>query len=77
MSYNTEGVIPFLTLIGILKKYGRVSLFTNKYTKYRGGRQSLERKINNLEFLIILEQAQTHTAKDDEAIQNLLTEKKL
>jgi adenine-specific DNA-methyltransferase len=77
LSYSTEGIIPFATLMEILKSHGRVTLLTNKYVKYRGGRQSLERKVNNLEFLIILERGKRHTSAQDKQIREILLEKKL
>lgn len=77
ISYNTEGIIPFEQIINILKEKGKVSLFTDKYVKYRGGRQSLHRKNHNLEFLILLNQKATHSRKDDNAIEKMLSTQKL
>lgn len=77
ISYNTEGIIPFQYMVDLLKKYGRVSLFTDKYVKYKGGRQSLQRKVNNLEFLIVLEKEKPHQLQDSHAMDEILMQKKL
>ncbi|HCL57374.1 MAG TPA: DNA methyltransferase [Spirochaetia bacterium] len=77
ISYNTEGIIPFHEMINILKEHGKVTFYTDRYTKYKGGRQSLERKINNLEFVIILEKEKVHSKEDTETIYKILTEKKI
>jgi len=53
MSYNTEGIIPFEELYEILSSRGATEVKTRDYTTYRGGRQSINRKVANLEFQLI------------------------
>jgi len=55
ISYSTEGIIPFDDLITRCAERGRVALVTNEYVKYRGGRQSISRLNNNIEFVIIVD----------------------
>ncbi len=55
ISYNTEGIINFEDLILELTKAGKLELFGNEYVKYRGGRQSLNREINNIEFVLVVD----------------------
>ncbi len=57
LSYSTEGIIPFEQLAEILSQHGRIHLYGTDYTVYRGGRQSLARKIDNIEFVIVVERA--------------------
>ena len=53
LSYNTEGIVPFEVIYDILERRGRVDIQVSDYTTYRGGRQSISRKVSNLEFLIV------------------------
>ncbi len=55
ISYSTEGIIPFDDLVKRCAERGRVSLVTNEYVKYRGGRQSISRLNNNIEFVLIVD----------------------
>jgi len=68
ISYNTEGIVPIEELIDILREKGQVQVYSNYYVKYRGGRQSIERKIRNIEFLIVVD---TTKDFDDRMIDNL------
>ena len=54
LSYNTEGIVPLEELLTILSSHGNVEIFTQDYTVYRGGKQSLTRKVNTLEFLLVI-----------------------
>jgi adenine-specific DNA-methyltransferase len=55
VSYNTEGIIPFEGLYEILSSHGRTKLISKDYVKYRGGRQSNQRRNQNLELLFVLD----------------------
>lgn len=54
ISYSTDGIIPFDTILDILSQKGELSIFSSEYTKYRGGKQALTSKIKNLEFVILV-----------------------
>jgi adenine-specific DNA-methyltransferase len=57
VSYNTEGIIPFLELFDMLADSGSVSIRTSPYVLYKGGRQSLNRGTYNQEFLFVLDRS--------------------
>jgi adenine-specific DNA-methyltransferase len=77
ISYSTEGTIPFERLIDVCAKRGRVSLLTNEYVKYRGGRQSLYRLNNNIEFVIIVNTEKKSTSHDIAGIGRSILYRKL
>ncbi|MDC7236017.1 MAG: DNA adenine methylase [Spirochaetales bacterium] len=52
ISYSNDGVIPFDTMMDICEQKGRVSIISNEYTKFRGGRQSNHRLHSNIEFIL-------------------------
>lgn len=54
LSYNTEGLVPLEELLEIMSGRGEVELFSREYTKYRGGKQSISRVVNNLELLLVV-----------------------
>ncbi len=55
VSYNTEGIVPFPALAGLLASRGRLEIQAFDYVRYRGGRQSAERRIGNHELLLIVD----------------------
>lgn len=55
VSYSTEGIIPFHYMKNICSKKGELSIVTNEYTKYRGGKQSNRRLNTNIEFVLIID----------------------
>jgi len=77
ISYSTEGIIPFEELIDICADHGRVTMLTNEYVKYRGGRQSIHRLSHNVEFLVIIDRSGKTLAADRSAIDDLVTARKL
>ncbi len=54
VSYNTEGLLTIDEMIDLLEERGVVDLVTNEYVRYRGGKQSIQRKIHNIECLLII-----------------------
>jgi len=82
ISYSTEGTILFDRMISICADRGKVSLVTDEYVKYRGGRQSLYHHNNNVEFVIIVDTTRRSVRRDlrriDESIlyRNLLLQAK-
>ena len=54
VSYSTDGIIPFDEFKRYAERKGSLSIVTNEYTKYRGGKQSNARKNRNVEFVLII-----------------------
>lgn len=52
ISYSTDGIIPFDTLRELCAERGKVSILTNEYITYRGGKQSNLRRDRNVEFIL-------------------------
>ncbi len=77
VSYSTEGIIPFHELIDICAAHGKVSLLTDEYVKYRGGRQSIHRLNHNVEFIIVVDTTRKTILSDLEAIDETVTARKL
>ena len=77
VSYSTEGIIPFQELIAACAERGKVRLFTNEYIKYRGGKQSITRTNNNIEFVIIIDTKKRTEPLDMTQVQDILCEKEL
>ncbi len=69
LSYNTEGVLPFEEMCGILEQHGRLELFFQDYVTYRGGKQSISRRTHNLEFLIHVRRGSKVRPADREEIE--------
>ena len=53
LSYNTEGFVPAQELVELLSDRADVSLLSQDYVKYRGGRQSSSRRVRNREILFV------------------------
>jgi len=64
LSYNTEGIIPFEELCDTMASQGKLTLQSEDYVKYRGGKQSISRNTHNIEFLLVLDRKKT-TADGD------------
>lgn len=77
VSYSTEGIIPFEELIRICSTQGRVSLITNEYVKYPGGKQSIKRVSHNIEFVIVVERGKKMLVSDLELVQDAIQGRKL
>ncbi|MBN2737589.1 MAG: DNA adenine methylase [Spirochaetales bacterium] len=76
ISYSTDGIISFEKLQRICEKKGRLSLYTNQYIKYRGGKQSNQGKSHNIEFLLRVESNEPATLYAKREIQRLLALRK-
>ena len=68
ISYSTDGIIPFERMREICTKRGRLSLVTNEYTTYRGGKQSNRRQNTNIEFILSID---TSRKSDEESIREI------
>lgn len=77
VSYSTEGIIPFRSLLEILAKRGRLDIVLSEYTRYRGGKQALTTTTRNLEFVLLVDCSKQNREHDTERILNILGSKKL
>jgi adenine-specific DNA-methyltransferase len=77
VSYNTEGIIPFERLYDMLSRYGRTTLVSKDYVKYRGGRQSNSRRVHNLELLFVLDKKQKPREGDWKKVARYHRERKI
>ncbi|HOJ50217.1 MAG TPA: DNA adenine methylase [Spirochaetota bacterium] len=75
VSYNTEGIIPLQMIVDILKKKGEINLYSSNYTKYRGGKQSIKRKIKNIEFILTVDTLKKGFVKQQ--VYNIINQKKI
>jgi adenine-specific DNA-methyltransferase len=55
ISYSTDGMIPFESILDACEKHGKVSLMSQDYVVYRGGKQSMARKDRNVEFVLVVD----------------------
>lgn len=76
ISYSTDGIIPFEKMIEICVNRGKLSLVTNEYTTYRGGKQSNKRQNSNIEFILCIDTAKKSDQESLEEINFLLKRKK-
>lgn len=75
LSYNTEGIIPFDQLFDIMETHGKVSLHIKDYVLYRGGKQGLTRKNNNMELLLVVDREKSPVPKDRAIVERFLKER--
>ena len=68
ISYSTDGIIPFEKMREICTKRGKLSLVTNEYTTYRGGKQSNKRQNTNIEYILSIDTSQK---SDEESIREI------
>ncbi len=76
VSYSTDGIIPFPDLVRICEKKGRVSVETNQYTKYKGGKQSNNRENMNIEFVLAIRPGRKNTASGRKKILDTIRKKR-
>lgn len=55
VSYSTDGMIPFDRLLDACEKRGRVTITSAEYIQYRGGKQSMDRRNGNVEFVLTVD----------------------
>ena len=77
ISYNTEGIIPIEQLVDIASDVGRIEIIGNEYIKYRGGKQSIARINNNVEFILIVDKDRKNRNKDTFSVNYDLLKRKL
>lgn len=76
ISYSTDGIIPFEQMQKICMKKGKVSIVTNEYTTYRGGKQSNKRRNTNIEFILCINTAEKTSEEDVEKLASVFIRKK-
>jgi adenine-specific DNA-methyltransferase len=77
LSYNTEGLIPLEELVALLESRGAVQVHGSEYVKYRGGKQSIGRRVHNVELLLVAERGRCGSPRQREAVRRLLLEHRL
>lgn len=77
VSYSTDGLIPFELMCSICEERGKLTIVTNEYTKYRGGRQSNSRKNENIEFVLIVDTNEETNEADRRILQKTVQIRKL
>lgn len=77
ISYSTEGIIPFEELRDMCAKKGKLDMVTNEYTTYRGGKQSITRLNQNIEFVLIIDTRHVSLPADREKLDALLHRKRV
>ena len=77
LSYSTEGIIPFDVMMAMCAEKGEIDIVTNEYTKYRGGKQSIDRLNRNIEFVMIIHTGRKNTKKTINKIECVLSRKML
>jgi len=61
VSYSSEGIIPLERLLEVCGSRGSVSVLTEEYTTYPGGRQSSTRVHRNVEFVLVVDTSRPAT----------------
>ncbi len=72
VSYSNDGLIPFESMMDICENKGRVSIVSNEYTKFRGGRQSNSRLHSNIEFILAIDSSRTANSRTRNRIRHLM-----
>lgn len=76
ISYSTDGIIPFEEMQRICMKKGKVSIVTNEYTTYRGGKQSNKRQNTNIEFILCINTAERATKTTEAELDSIFIRKR-
>ncbi|MBN2628841.1 MAG: DNA adenine methylase [Spirochaetales bacterium] len=77
ISYSTDGIIPFEVMKDLCVRRGEISLVTNEYTTYRGGRQSNSRRTGNIEFVLVVRGDRKSTGPSIRRVDDVINRKKL
>ena len=75
ISYSTDGIIPFDEMEKLCMKKGRLSIVTNEYTTFRGGKQSNTKEVSNIEFILAIDTTKKSSEKAAATIANVLFRK--
>ncbi|MBQ3923592.1 MAG: DNA adenine methylase [Spirochaetales bacterium] len=77
VSYSTDGIITIEDMLDILSLKGKVGIVMSEYVKFRGGKQSLENEVHNIEFILTLDTNTVSTPADIDAIYRKLISHKI
>jgi adenine-specific DNA-methyltransferase len=77
ISYSTDGIIPFEVMKDLCIRRGEISLVTNEYTTYRGGRQSNSRRTGNIEFVLVVRGGRKSAGSSIRQVDDVINRKKL
>lgn len=77
ISYSTDGIIPFTKMRDICTRKGRLSIVTNEYSTYKGGKRSNSRQNTNIEFILCIDTEKTNDEESLKKIDAILMRKKL
>lgn len=77
ISYSTDGIIPFADMERLCLQKGKVSIVTNEYTTYRGGKQSNSKATSNIEFILAIDTTKKSSSASSNSIEHVLSRKKL
>jgi adenine-specific DNA-methyltransferase len=77
LSYNSEGLIPMETLTEIMSRTGRLEIFSEEYTQYRGGKQGMHRRNTTTEFQLVLTRGLVHRGRDSAEMRRFLQMREL
>ncbi|MDC7221819.1 MAG: DNA adenine methylase [Spirochaetales bacterium] len=77
ISYSTDGIIPFEIMKDLCARRGEISLVTNEYTTYRGGKQSNSRKVSNIEFVLMIRGDKKSSRQSIRRVDEVINRKKL
>jgi adenine-specific DNA-methyltransferase len=77
ISYSTEGIIPFVEMRKMCSEKGKISLVTDEYIKYRGGKQSIRRLNRNIEFVMMVDTSGRTTGHSLVKLNNTLDRRRL
>lgn len=72
LSYNSEGLIALQELLDLMSGQGRLELFTEEYTQYRGGKQGLTRRNGTTEFQLLVTRGLSHSRSHSAAVERSL-----
>jgi adenine-specific DNA-methyltransferase len=61
VSYSNEGLVGLEELCDLLSETGSLAMHTTDYVKYPGGKQSLRRRIRNVEMLLVVDRSTRST----------------
>ena len=75
VSYSTDGIIPFDEMERLCMKKGKLSIVTNEYTTFRGGKQSNTKEVSNIEFILAIDTTKKSSERAASTIANVLFRK--
>ncbi|MEM5948438.1 DNA adenine methylase [Spirochaetia bacterium 38H-sp] len=65
ISYNTDGIIHYKKMLDILGRHGKTEIHLTPYVKYRGGKQSINRKTHTTEYICVLRKGRKSISTPD------------